>query len=177
MNAMVLRLITATVSFWMAGGIAEAHDQSVSITFTGHCPEMRPQQSQPHRGLGTTEPKGTASVSFSLSCNADYHFWLSSQNGGLTQTRGRRPRRRLLSPSSPMPFPFTLEASASRNDDRCRSSTMRGPFPSCSGLARANVPTLPSQNASLGFSWDFSGSVPLSGSYRDTLLLTVGPGF
>ena len=176
MNATVLRLITATVSFWMAGGIAEAHDQSVSITFTGRLPaKCVLNNPNPTVDLGQLSPKGTASVSFSLSCNADYHFSLSSQNGGLTQlgAQARPPFIALV----PYAVSFHLGGQRISDQERCRSSTMTGPFPSCAGLARANVADLSSQNASLKFSWDFSGSVPLSGSYRDTLLLTVGPGF
>jgi hypothetical protein len=124
--------------------------------------------------LGQLSQKGTASVSFSLSCNADFHFALSSQNGGLAQQGQARPPFIAL-----VPYAVSINLGTKRISDldRCHSSNMTGPFPSCSGSASANIAGPSAQNASLQFLWDFSGSVPLSGSYRDTLVLTVGPNF
>jgi len=175
MNATVFRLIAAAASFWLAGANVAAQDRSVSITLAGQLPpKCVLNNPSPTVDLGQLSQKGTASVFFSLSCNSDFHFALSSQNGGLAQREQARPPFITL-----VSYAVSVNLGARRISDldRCHSSNMIGPFPSCSGSASANIAGPSAQNASLQFSWDFSGSVPLSGSYRDTLVLTVGPNF
>ncbi len=175
-NATMFWIAAAAASFWLTGGIAAADDQSVSITVAVRVPpKCVLNNPTPSLDLGQLSQKGTASVFFSLSCSTDFHFALSSQNGGLAQ-QGPRPRPPFI---SLIPYAVSLNLGARRISDldRCYSGSMAGQFPSCSGLASANIAAPSAQNASLQFSWDYSGTVPLAGSFRDTLVLTVGPGF
>ncbi len=176
MNAMVFRLIAIAASLLLASGRAAADDRSVSITFVGQLPRKCVLNNpNPAVDLGQLSQKGSASVYFSLSCNADFHFALSSQNGGLAQqgAQSRPPFIGLI----PYTVSFNLGPKRISEAGMCRSGNMTGQFPSCSGFAGANIVNPSGQNASLQFSWDFSGSVPLSGSFRDTLVFTVGPNF
>ncbi len=176
MNATMFRLIAVSASFWLTCGIAAADDQSVSITVAVRLPpKCVLNNPRPSLDLGQLSQKGTASVSFFLSCNTDFHFALSSKNGGLAQ-QGPQPRPPFI---SLIPYAVSLNLGARRISDldRCYSGNMTGQFPSCSGLANANIAAPSAQNASLQFSWDYSGTVPLAGSFRDTLVLTVGPDF
>lgn len=175
MNATVLRLIAGAASFWLAGGNAAAHDQSVSITLAARLPpKCVLNNPNPALDLGELKEKGTASVFFSLSCNANFHFALSSLNGGLSQA-GAQARPPFIA-QIPYTVSFLLGGKRVLQLDGCQSSNMTRSIPSCSGFAGANIET-PDQSGSLEFSWDFSGSVPLPGSFRDTLVLTVGPAF
>jgi hypothetical protein len=174
MDVKVFWFLAAAASFGLVCGNAAADDRSVSITLTGQLPpKCVLNNPNPAVDLGQLGQKGSASVFFSLSCNAGFHFALKSQNGGLLQTgvQAAPPFVALI------PYTVSLHLGAKRISElhRCHSSAMAALLPSCSGFAGANIQDTSSQNASLRLSWDFSGSVPLSGTFRDTLLLTVGP--
>ena len=169
-------LVTATAGLCLIGGNATAHDRSVSVKFSGTLP-ARCDLTNPNAAvdLGALQPKGTASVSFSLSCNADFHFTLSSRNGGLVQA-GTHAHHHF---ATHIPYTVSLYLGGTRISQNagCQSGSMIGPLSSCAGTASANVDSPSSQNATLRFSWDFSGNVAAAGSFKDTLLLRVGPGF
>jgi len=176
MDATVFRVIAAAASLCLVSGKTAAQDRSVSITFVGQLPRKCVLNNpNPAVDLGQLSQKGSASVYFFLSCNSDFHFALSSQNGGLVQqgAQSRLPFIALI----PYAVSFNLGPKRISEPERCHSSYMTGPSPSCSGFASANIVAPSGQNASLQFSWDFSGRVPLSGSFRDTLVFTVGPDF
>jgi hypothetical protein len=176
MNVRLLQSILAAAGLCLVGGGAAADNQSVAVTFAGQVlPKCVLNNPNTAVDLGQLSQKGTASVAFTLSCNADFHFALSSRNGGFAQlgTRTQPPFIALI--------PYTVSLNLGVNligaPGQCISRNMNGPFPSCWGLARANIADPAAQNASLLFSWDFSGGVPLSGTFRDTVILTVGPDF
>ena len=169
------RLLAVTLSLWAGAQTTFAQNSTVSVTLGVQVPpKCVLRNPTPTVDLGQIKQRGRASVSFSLSCNANFYFILSSQNGGLMQAgaQARPPFIALI------PYTVSPQLGAPRiwGVDRCLSSNMTSPFPLCSGIASANAGSS-DQNASLAFTWDFSGSVPLSGSFRDTLVLTVGPIF
>jgi hypothetical protein len=176
MTAKALKFVSVIALLFLRAGNTAADDRSVSLTFVGQLPP-KCTLNNPNStvDLGELSTKGTASVSFTLSCNADFHFSLVSQSGGLIQ-QGMRAHPPFI---SLIPYSVALNLGPNRISDlsKCSSGRMAGRFPSCTGKAGANVADPATQNASLSFSWDFTGSTPLSGSYRDTLILTVGPGF
>ena len=138
MNAMVFRLIAIAASLLLASGRAAADDRSVSITFVGQLPRKCVLNNpNPAVDLGQLSQKGSASVYFSLSCNADFHFALSSQNGGLAQqgAQSRPPFIGLI----PYTVSFNLGPKRISEAGMCRSGNMTGQFPSCSGFAGANI--------------------------------------
>ena len=169
------RLLAVALSLWAGTQTTFAQNSTVSVSVALQVPpKCILRNPAPVVDLGQIKQTGSASVSFSLSCNTNFYFALSSQNGGLVQAGAQtRPPFLALIPYTVSPHFGTPRI---WGVDRCLSSNMTSPFPLCSGIAGAN--TGPSdQNASLAFFWDFSGSVPLSGSFRDILVLTVGPSF
>ena len=176
MDVRKCRLVAAAAGFCLIGGNATAHDRSVSVKFSGTLPP-KCVLNNPNAAvdLGALQPKGTASVSFALSCNADFHFTLASRNGGLVQAG---------TPAFPhfvtqIPYTVSLYLGGTRISQNagCQSGSMTGALPTCAGVAGANIGVPSSQNATLRFSWDFTGKVPVAGLFQDTLLLTVGPDF
>lgn len=176
MDARKCRLVAAIAGFCLIGGNATADERSVRVKFSGTIPRQC-VLNNPNAAvdLGSLQPKGAASVSFSLSCNADFHFTLSSRNGGLVQA-GTHAQRHFI---TQIPYTVSLYLGGTRISQNagCQSGSMTSPLPSCAGVAGANIGTPSSQNATLRFSWDFSGNVAVAGSYQDTLLLKVGPDF
>jgi hypothetical protein len=176
MDAGVCRVIGAAAILCLIGSNAAAHEKKVSVALAG---KISPKcvLSNPNAGvdLGPLQPKGTASVSFSLTCNADFHFTLSSRNGGLLQAGA------IAQPPYIALIPYTaslyLGGERISRHHGCKSEHMTGALPSCSGFAGANVTAASGQNASLRLSWDYSGSALMAGTFRDTLLLKVGPEF
>ena len=176
MDAGVCRVIGVAAILFLIGSNAAAHEKKVSVALAG---KISPKcvLSNPNAGvdLGPLQPKGTASVAFSLTCNADFHFKLSSRNGGLVQ-EGAHAHRHFL---AKIPYTVSLYLGGARisQDSGCQSDGMIGPLTSCAGLAGANIAAPSSQNATLRVSWDFSGNMLLAGSFQDTLRLKVGPEF
>jgi hypothetical protein len=158
---------------WAGTQPSFAQNSTVSVAVSARVPpKCVLRNPTPVVDLGQLKQTGSASVSFSLSCNTNFYFVLSSQNGGFVQAGAQaRPPFLALIPYTVSPH---LGTPRIWGVDRCLSSNMISPFPPCSGIAAANADSS-GQNASLAFSWNFSGSIPLSGSFRDTLVLTVGP--
>jgi hypothetical protein len=178
MNARVPGVVAAAASLWLAAGNAVADDHAVSVTFVGQLPpKCVLNNTNSVVELGQLSPRGSASAAFTLSCNADFHFKLRSQSGGLVQqgatTQPKPPFIALI----PYAVSLSLGQQPISDGKRCQSRTMTEQHLSCFGAAHANVADPSGQNASLSVSWDFSGAIPLAGSYRDTLVLTVGPDF
>jgi hypothetical protein len=176
MFAKALKLAAVASCFFLAAGNSFADDRSVSLIFSGllppKCVLVNPNSTV---DLGLLNQRGTASVSFTLSCNADFHFSLVSESGGLIQ-QGEKAHPPFI---SLIPYSVSLNLGPNRISDprNCVSGKMVDLRPVCSGKAGANITNPAAQNASLSFSWNLAGNVPLAGVYRDTLVLTVGPGF
>ena len=176
MNAKELASSAAVAAVLLRSTQAAAGNDRVSISFTGTLPaKCELSNSNTVLDLGLLGSKGTKSVAFTLSCNASFHFALTSQSGGLAQrvSRARPPFVSLI------PYAVSLNLGQTRISDPggCQSASMTGTRPSCAGNADANIAYPAAQNASLSVSWDPLGTIPLAGSYSDTLVLRVGPDY
>jgi spore coat protein U-like protein len=170
-----LWLLLAAANLTACAQPSFADGSTVTITLAGQvipaCGIVNPN---PLVDFGELKPMGAASVSFSVTCNTNFRVSLASQNGGLllaAQQQASPPFTALISYS----VSVKLSGGNAFIIDVCSSDHMAGPAPACSGAWNVSVP-VSNQNATLGFSWNLQGSVPLAGSYRDVLTLTVSAG-
>jgi spore coat protein U-like protein len=170
-----LRLLLAAANVVACAQASIADGSAVTVTLTGQVmPACSISNPNPLVDFGELEPVGAASVSFLLSCNTDFRVSLTSQNGGLSQAA-----RQAASPPFIELIPYSVSVKLSGENvfiiDMCSSGHMTGALPACTGAGKVSVP-VSGQNTTLGFSWNLHGSVPLAGSYRDVLTLTVNAG-
>jgi spore coat protein U-like protein len=154
---------------------SHADDQEVSVTVTARIPfSCKVSNTTPNLNLGELSRAGAASVSFQVSCNAPFHYALSSRNGSLAQTAGVRAKPPFFS-SLPYTVNYSLGTSAGMLVDTCLSSNMLATATTCSGRSTSDAIAI-QQTATIGFSWDPHGSFPVAGSYADTVTVTLSAG-
>lgn len=155
-------------------GTGLAHED-LSVTVKGHLrPSCQVSNEKPTLTLGELSRAGSASVSFSISCNAPFHYALSSRNGSLVHRAGVMAKPPFFS-SLPYTVTYKLGTSAGFIVDACPSSNMVGTLTSCSGRSGPNAVAI-QQSVTVGFSWDPAGSFPIAGSYNDVVTITLSAG-
>ncbi len=151
-----------------------ADGASVTVALTGSiAPACTLGAPNLHVDFGEIKQAGTAFAPFSVSCNTGFRVSLSSQNGGLLHTGGSQ-----ASPPFIALVPYKVALTLGGNAvplDVCPADHMTSAFPACSGPAGPGI-AVANQKATLGFVWDLHGGIPLAGSYRDILTVTVTPG-
>jgi hypothetical protein len=175
----VLRQRLATAAFyWLCClplGSGAGTEQKASLGIEGHIsPSCQIANTVPAVLLGDLSRAGSASVSFQLSCNTPFRFKLSSQYGSLRQTEGAGAHAPFFS-SLQYKVTLKLGTGTSLPVDSCLSSNMIGAAALCAGQSTAGTSTI-QQPASIGFSWDPHGAVPVAGRYVDIVTLTVSAG-
>ena len=154
---------------------ALAQDASLTVDVNvAVAPSCSITSATPSLDLGELSKPGSASLSFSFSCNSHFQFILSSRHGGLrhyTRTPVSPPFVSLV----PYAVSYSIGTSSGLLSGACSSSSMAQGASGCKGASNRDATAI-NQGVTLSLSWGLSGQYPVAGTYADTLTFSVSGG-